>query len=94
MKTSNNYRVSGKKLNSRFGMSVREDRQMTKIYAKYDQSWRGGEYAPAPQPKLSRRKLKTCNHPRMRDYGGGGPESGYIDLRCPDCGYSYHETLY
>ena len=38
MKTSNNYRVSGKKLNSRFGMSVREDRQMTKIYAKYDQS--------------------------------------------------------
>jgi hypothetical protein len=92
MATANNYRVPGKKMTSRFGMSHRELRAVTKYHAAY--------YAGHPDYKakhyesLPKRLAKKCKHPKMRDEGYGGPNSGCIDLHCPHCGFSHHVNLY
>lgn len=38
--------------------------------------------------------METCGHENMRDESYGGPESGAMCGECPDCGFSYHHTLY
>lgn len=39
-------------------------------------------------------KQQYCTHPHMVDEGYAGPDSGSIDLYCPDCHASYHHQLY
>lgn len=87
IQTSNNYRVSGQKMTSRFGESHKQMRAHAKYVAQH---WSEGK---SPR-MLSKRLAKKCTHPRMQDHGYGGPESGCIDLHCPDCGYGHHVTLY
>lgn len=84
MKMKNNYKVSGKKMTSRFGWSHKACRLMAKNIG-------GG---PAPHYTLSKRLAKKCTHKRWVDDGYGGHDGGCAAGHCKDCGYSYHHTLY
>ena len=35
-----------------------------------------------------------CDHKNMIDEGYGGPDHGYDAGSCPDCGFSYHHSMY
>lgn len=35
-----------------------------------------------------------CKHPHWVDESYGGPDSGCIAGYCPDCGHSFHVTMY
>ena len=85
------YKVSGQKMGSRFGLSHRQGRAISKEMAPANNAQYG---APKPYAAMKRRHAKVCKHPRLRDEGYGNPETGCIDLFCPDCGYHYHQVLY
>lgn len=88
--SSNNYKVAGKKMTSRFYMSNRELRGMAKAEAQFSQpseSTRRLKYS-------TRRLAKKCKHLHWVDTGYGGPDSGAMEGHCKDCGFSMHEVLY
>lgn len=39
-------------------------------------------------------KQARCDHPRMIDKSHAGPDSGYDAGECPDCGFTYHVSMY
>lgn len=90
---SEGYKVPGKKMQSRFGLSHRAQRAMWKGFARSAQQPEHNRMSHH-YSMLSKRRAKLCKHPHMRDDGYGGPESGCIDLHCPDCGYSHRVVLY
>jgi hypothetical protein len=86
---ANNYKVSGKKLTSRFGMSHSQTKATTK--------WMDGGEPRQPGDRkypLSKRLAKKCKHKRWIDEGYGGPESGGEGGHCRDCGYGFFIRLY
>lgn len=90
MKIANNYRVPGKKMTSRFGMSHREMRRMAKHFVS-----KFGPEQPEPRLKYNTKRLaKKCPHKAWEDESWAGPESGGMGGRCRHCGYSFHHTLY
>ena len=89
--SSNNYKVAGKKMTSRFYMSHRQARAESKHFAEF---YKGHpDYAKSHRP-LSKRLAKKCKHKRWVDAGYGGPEGGCMAGYCKDCGFSMHHTLY
>lgn len=89
----NNYKVPGKKMTSRFGLSHSALREMN----KREYEWISGEELERRNPSapvMSKRLAKKCKHPRMIDEGYGGPEGGCMAGHCPDCGYSFSHRLY
>ena len=84
----NNYKVSGKKLTSRFGFSHAAYRAITKAVE-------GEPRRPGDRKyPLSRRLVKKCKHRHWIDTSWTGPESGGDGGYCRDCGYSFHHVYY
>ena len=86
-----NYRVAGKKMESRFGLSHKDARALAKSEAMFYQQ------CPAAQRTLkyaTKRLAKKCMHLHMIDTSHGGPESGTMSGFCKDCGWSYRHALY
>ncbi len=81
------YKVSGKKMESRFGMSHKAMRAMNKYMAPFQE--------PGPRNHgLSKRLAKKCQHENMVDDSYGGPESGCVAAHCTRCGYSFRHIMY
>lgn len=89
------YKVPGKKMQSRFGMSHRAIRAHDKSAAIFYQGAPKEIYDSGKHYNvLSKRLAKKCKHERMVDHGHGGPDGGCIDLHCARCGFSHHHVLY
>lgn len=89
---SNNYKVPGTKLTSRFGMSHKQLRAEGRYVAEF---YKGHPDLGSHRLKYNTKRLaKKCTHKRWADDSYGGPESGAMAGHCKDCGYSFHHTLY
>jgi hypothetical protein len=91
--SSEGYKVPGAKMRSRFGTSHSQMRSQGRAYMQSCAAY-GEPVKPKPYLQLPKRLAKRCAHTRMVDSSRGGPESGCIELHCPTCGFSFHETLY
>jgi hypothetical protein len=94
--SSNNYKVPGTKMTSRFDWSHRQMRDHARYVATH---WYGDSNGPVPKRSkpyaiLSKRRAKKCKHPKMVDDSYGTPESGCVAGHCLRCGWSFHHTLY
>ena len=89
-----NYKVSGAKMTGKNGQSNRELRLEGKWFAERFGDFYQNESGTRRLKYATRRLAKKCKHKHMVDMGHGGPESGYIDLRCKDCGYTHYVRLY
>lgn len=88
--SSNNYKVAGKKMTSRFYMSHRELRGLAKAEGRFQPP----SESSRPLKYGTKRLAKKCKHLRWVDTGHAGPDSGAMAGYCKDCGFSMHHTLY